>query len=319
MLLRSLLPALLLHLSLVGCATAPRAPETTPLERFNEVMAQERAWAGLETRHIAVHGLNVTYSVGGPQDAPTLVLLHGLASDRNHWNRVAKRLVQDFRVYIPDMPGHGATAPLEDPSLTNVGEIVNGFIDSIPAKRVHIVGHSLGGAHAIRLSITRMSRIASLTLVNSAGVYANNPSPLMQEMMEQGGNPFEIHDLADMSRLLAQVSEVEPFVPADLKQGWLQSHLAHQPAYQATLDAMRDTSTHFTPETFRANLRFIRAPVMLVWGEEDKLFPLETLQELQSALPKARTERLPGVGHMPLFEAPHMTALAIREFVQGHK
>lgn len=310
--------ALLFNVFLAGCASTPKTPETTPLDRFGRVMMQERAWAGLETRQVEVHGLNVTYSIGGPEGAPTVVLLHGLAADRNHWNRVAKRLAKDFRLYIPDLPGHGQTAPLQDPSLTQVGEIVNGFIDSIPAQRVHVVGHSLGGAHAIRLSITRMSRIASLALVNSAGVYANNPSRLMRQMMEQEGNPFHIEDIADMERLFAQVSEIEPFIPDDLKAGWLQGHLNHQPAYQATLDAMRATSSHFTPEAFRANLRFIRAPVLLVWGEEDRLFPLETLQELQAALPDARTERLPGVGHMPLFEAPHMTALAIRDFVQGN-
>lgn len=301
--------------TLAGTNATPSAQDDRA--RFDAVMVQERAWAGLETRQVEAGGLTFTYSVGGPEDGPTLVLLHGLAADRNHWNRVAKRLVREFRVYIPDFPGHGETPPLATLSFTHVGEALNAFIDTLPAQRVHVVGHSLGGVHAIRLGATRMSRVASLVLVNSAGVYVDNPSVLMQEI-EQGGNPFHVEDFAGMERLFRQVSEMDPFVPDDLRPGWLAHHKAHQQWYTETLDAMRETSTQFTPEAFRANLRFLRAPMLYIWGEQDQLFPLQALQQLQQARPSAETVRLPGVGHMPLYEAPHMTALAIRDFVSRH-
>lgn len=317
---RSVAPLLLLLFSSLGGCAAPggSADAPTPQARFADVMSQERRWARLETRQVTTDSITFTYSVGGPEGAPIVVLLHGLAADRNHWNRVAKRLTADYRVYVPDLPGHGETPPLESLSFTAVGEALNGFLDTLPEKQIHLVGHSLGGAHALRMSLTRMSRVASLVLVNSAGVYVDNPSPLMREV-EQGGNPFHVADLAGMERLFQQVSEVEPFVPDDLKEGWLLNHVAHQPNYDATLNALRETSTHFTPEAFRSNLRFLRAPVMFVWGEKDKLFPLETLRQLEDAREGAETVQLPGVGHMPLYEAPHMTALAIRRFVDKHR
>ena len=91
---------------------------------FQNVLQQERAWAGLQSKTLKVGDITWSYSEGGQVGKPIVVLIHGLAGSRDNWNRVANALTGNYHVIIPDLPASGETqVPKEfDYSVPNVTE-----------------------------------------------------------------------------------------------------------------------------------------------------------------------------------------------------
>ncbi|MEK5790175.1 alpha/beta fold hydrolase, partial [Acinetobacter johnsonii] len=76
---------------------------------FQNVLQQERAWAGLQSKTLKVGDITWSYSEGGQVGKPIVVLIHGLAGSRDNWNRVANALTGNYHVIIPDLPASGET------------------------------------------------------------------------------------------------------------------------------------------------------------------------------------------------------------------
>jgi esterase len=106
--------------------------------------------------------------LGGADTAPPVVLLHGLLGSSRNWQSSGRLLAGDFRVYVPDLRNHGESPhdPVMDyPSM--VGDLLN-WMDKNDLKRVHLVGHSMGGKVAMYLSSRYPERVISLTVVDIA-------------------------------------------------------------------------------------------------------------------------------------------------------
>ncbi|WP_139160646.1 alpha/beta fold hydrolase, partial [Acinetobacter baumannii] len=119
---------------------------------IQNVLQQERAWAGLQTKHLKVGDIEWVYSESGNSSKPTIILIHGLAGSRDNWNRVAYNLTPYYHVIIPDLPAHGDTKiPNDfDLSIPNLTEKLRRFAEAGHfEKNVHIAGHSMGGALAL--------------------------------------------------------------------------------------------------------------------------------------------------------------------------
>lgn len=76
---------------------------------LQKYLKQERLNAGLQTKTLKVGDINWTYNEGGNASKPTVLLIHGLAGTRDHWNRVAHYLTPYYHVIAPDLPTNGDT------------------------------------------------------------------------------------------------------------------------------------------------------------------------------------------------------------------
>lgn len=105
----------------------------------------------------------------GPDDAPDLVLLHGgIGTGRYHWGRQAERLAGQFRVHLPDLPGHGGTPPPDgEYSRATLVAAVAAYLDDLGGD-AHVAGFSMGGHTALALCAVQPERFRSLTLVGVA-------------------------------------------------------------------------------------------------------------------------------------------------------
>ena len=299
---------------LAGCANMGNRAATAQLDAF---MQQERAWAGL-TSHTATlpDGRQIPYSEGGPANAPTLILLHGYTGDRNHWNEVARDLTDRWHVIIPDLPGHGGTLLAEDASADGMAHTLGSFADTIGAQRYVLVGHSMGGGVAALWAMGRAQQVRGLVLIDNAGVYADNPSPVMQAIA-QGDNPLAIETTADYQRLLDVAMAKPPFIPDSIQQALATRAVAHRADYKRVLDSLLNTQTHLPPSTFHMVLHSLRMPTLVIWGRKDAIFDVRVTQELADNLPNATVTIFDDVGHTPIREAPRRTAVAIDAFVDG--
>ena len=117
-----------------------------------------------EHRAIELGGIRLAYQVWGSPAAPPLVLLHALAEGATDWDGVAPAFARHWRVYAPDLRGHGRSDWPGDYSLEVMRADVLGFLDALGLDRVDLIGHSMGGAVALLLAEEHPERIDRLIL-----------------------------------------------------------------------------------------------------------------------------------------------------------
>ena len=298
---------------IAGCVT-PGGADRAQLDDF---MRQERAWAGLASHQLTLADQSVVvYSEGGPPDAPTLVLLHGYTGDRNHWNRVARELTARWHLVVPDLPGHGET-PLGDNASAD--GMSNTLIDFARAKGLTdyvLVGHSMGGAVATLWALGQPDQTRGLVLIDAAGVYEDNPSPVMSAI-ERGDNPLAIRTEADYQRVLDLAMAKPPFIPESIRHALAMQAVAHRDAQSQILDNLLNVQTHLPASTYQMVLDGLRMPALIIWGAKDQIFDVRVVDELTAGLADSRVTVFDDVGHTPIREAPRRTALAIDDFASS--
>lgn len=320
------LPFLLLLVSLLslvlllsGCSTQAPAPSIPPTQNlYDQYMAEERTWAGLTTEKVVIReGLDLVYSIGGDQNRPVLVLLHGYYGDRNNWNRVAKLLSSYYRLIIPDLPGHGDSSehPKANYSIAEMAYVVRDLIEGLGITRFSVAGHSMGGAVALQWAMFDHKSMEKLILMDAAGKYTENQSRIMQQI-RQGNNPMRIAERGDAKRVMQFAMAHPPFVPAQVLEDYESKQLARTPVYDRVMEQMLARDKTLDVRFFNTALKLLPMPVLVIWGEQDALFSVNVTEQYTQWLKQGQLVTLPEVGHSPLIEAPWLTSNAIKQFLQ---
>ena len=143
-----------------------------PEEYASVVTDRKHRLDGFEERELEWSGTQLRYAVGGPRapeapgsfgrassaspatlpaSGPPLVLVHGLGGTIENWRALASPLVARHRVLVPDLPGHGRSAPLSEArSVDTLAEAVLGIVDAEGVRGAVWIGHSFGGTVALR-------------------------------------------------------------------------------------------------------------------------------------------------------------------------
>lgn len=267
---------------------------------------------------LTVTGRRMRCRIAG--DGPPVVLLHGIGRTLEDFTALHAALARDHRVLAVDLPGHGGSAPLDDPhTLPALAAAVAGFLDAAGVTGpAHLVGNSLGGAVAMRLAADAPERIASLVLVNSAGFGREVTAAL------------RLLAVRPLARLLlrphpaiARRSERAIFHdPAYVTEERIATALAaaRQPhAARVMLELVRNLGTWrgVRPE-WRAELldavAALDLPTLVVWGDRDLVLPAAHLAHARSRLPKAQSHLFRDTGHMPQIERAAEFEALVRRF-----
>lgn len=122
------------------------------------------------------------YQISGPEDADTLVFIHGLGLNRQIWNNYLPAFEQDYRVISYDLFGHGeSAAPPRKPDLTVYSEQIVSLIDELGIDRVALIGFSLGGMINRRMAMDYGNRVSALAILNSP----HERTPEAQKLVEE--------------------------------------------------------------------------------------------------------------------------------------
>ncbi len=228
---------------------------------------------------------------------PELILLPGLACDAEAWDGVAAPLAARHRIAVSDVAARHAALPAMAAALLaeHAGPLV-------------LVGHSMGGIVALEALRQAPERIAAAALLGST---ARPDTPELVALRMQAIGLFEAGRVDEVLRANAPFA-FAPGVPASLVERYV---AMIRRAGTATLIA--GNRALIARDDQRPHLPRIACPLLVACGEADALTPPEHSREIAEAVPGARLELLPGVGHLLTLEAPQAVAALLLDFLSA--
>lgn len=251
-----------------------------------------------DARFMQLDGARVRYLDEG--QGPPVVLIHGFASSLDAWATVTPRLVKEHRVIALDLKGFGWTdRPDGDYSPRAQAQLVLQLLDRLGVERAAVVAHSWGSSVALALALMAPDRVSRIALYD-AWVYEEQlPTTFL---WARAGGMGEVlfgmfyTELPDEKVALA--FHDERYVTEELVET-VEDQIARPGTTAAALAAVRGQRF----EEMQKRYREIEQPVLLLWGREDRVTPLEYGERLSLDLPHADLKVYPQCGHFPMIEA----------------
>lgn len=281
----------------------------------------------MRARTITVDGLRVRLLESVPdeeRDDPVL-LVHGLGGWAENWRPVMPAIAESGRRAIAvDLPGFGESERAVRPRYFDVeepfyGRFVAALLDALGIGRVHLAGHSFGGAVAYTAAIWAPERVRSLALVAPGGIGGALPRgfrflvlPFMEHLARWRGSPalaravlhscfydpracpeevvaeavrYGTASIGEVVNVLRAGVSFRSGIRADIRRAWLERRERYP------------------------------GPVLLVWGREDRVLPALLVDEVRGFAPDADVHIIPSCGHMVMIERPREFLDALLPFL----
>ncbi len=276
---------------------------TPPQKLYGFAMGVEQRVAGLERKTITVDKLSYVYHEDG--DGPPLLLLHGFSADRHNWNRLAGELQGRFQLIAPDLVGFGdSSAPMDVPyDIDSQARRLWAFVDALGLEEIDLAGSSMGGYIAAVMTEQRPDSVKSLWLLAPGGIVAPPYSEMFDMILEQGKNPLIVREPEDFDFTWDFIFSEPPYLPGRIRQGFAERQQNRAKIYEPIFDAIRYDSRPLEETAVK-----LAAPTLIVWGDEDRVLHPAGGVLLTELMSEAKLIRMPGIGHLPMIEAPAKTA-----------
>lgn len=274
-----------------------------------------------EARDVTVRNVRIRAVESGRGNGPALLLIHGFLVTHAEWDDVLDVLAERFHVIAPDLPGFGDS---EKPGPSRYAYGVEAFAESMAdliaafgVGRVNVIGHSLGGAVGLTLAALHSELVQRLIVLDPLSY----PFPMSLKTklpLYPIIGPFIFKQLYGRALFRSYFrddvfSKGASFDLARVDEFYdkFNTPAARESAH-ATMRAMLDT------RPLIARLGRVRAPTLVMWGREDKLFPVAHASRLAKELPNARLEIM-DAGHSPAEERPEEFVALVNEFLEGRR
>ena len=288
-----------------------RVPDTDPAE-------MRAKYATAPSQFIEIDGgREIHLRDEGPRDAPVIVLLHGSNADLLTWQQWAERLRDDYRVIRFDQRGHGLTGPAPDSDYELAAFIddIDKVADALDIGTFTLAGNSMGGAIAMGYAIANPDRLDALVLVDAGGAPINREGggnlafslatkPIIGDLMSQ----LLPRSLVEKS-LSQSVSNQAVVTDEAVDRYW---EMARYPGTRAATRKRFSTPRRSFPVDEVENMQ---VPTLVMWGEEDALIPYDAAGWYMQHLPNATLANYPGIGHIPMEEAPDQSAADLKAWL----
>jgi pimeloyl-ACP methyl ester carboxylesterase len=279
----------------------------------------------IESRQIELHGHRVNYRIAG--EGPLIVLVHGITSTSECWREVMPWLADDFTILAPDLLGHGESAkPRGDYSLGAYASGIRDLMIALGYERATFLGHSLGGGVAMQLAYQFPERCERIVLVSSGGL--GPEVHLLLRAAALPGAEWVLPVIAGprtrdagraVGRFLSRLGVRPAPDLAEFARGY--ASLADAETRQAfvhTLRAVIDPAGQRVSARDRLYLA-AEVPSLVIWGERDRIIPLQHGQGAHEEMPGSRFITIPNAGHFPQLDQPRRFVEALVQFMTDTK
>lgn len=273
---------------------------------------------------VEIDGMLVHHVHGG-RGSPPVVFVHGLGSAGYlEWRFTLPSVARSHCVYAPDLPGFGRSEqPPDGYGIPLFAHVVEEYL-RVHRLRPVLVGASMGGRVALEVALRRPEAVRKLVLVNALGVVRPNlhlfyPLAAVPGVGETvlGAMREALHRLPPHAirryagRYLGHRGLDEPYLAA-LREMYATE--GYPRAYASTVRALIRRET-YRVDSLLDRLSTTGLPVMLIWGEGDRLLPLARARKARERLAGARLEVIQGAGHAPQTERPEAFNRALDDFL----
>lgn len=250
-----------------------------------------------------------TYELTGPEDAPVVVLIHGLGLTRAVWQWMLPDLAR-FRVVTYDLIGHGETAPPQgQPTLKDLADQLANLLDHLGIDKAALVGFSLGGMVARRFAQDRPDRTTALVVLHSAHARTEEQQGAILFRVEQAREhgPEATVDLALQRWYTEHAQATRPDLIA-LTRSWILANRreVYVKLYRILANGVDEIVAPQPP---------ITVPTLVLTGDEDTGNGPEMSVAIATEIPRARLVILKGLRHMALAEDPSAVNRPVVDFL----
>jgi len=257
------------------------------LKYFNTVSGKIACWTG---------------NSGEGDREISLLFIHGSGSNHSMWSHQYAKLRKRYNIFALDLPGHGRSSGSGENKVENYARAVKDLLNELKLARPVIIGHSLGAAIALQMSLLYPQEIAGIVPVGGGITMPVNP--LVFAGLKT--NPAETIDLI-CKFSLAKENREKLLAP-------LQKSLA-----QANIEVLQGDLAACDVLDLTAEIAKINIPVFVICGDNDKMTPPGLSEELQARVAGAKLCLIAGAGHMPMLEKPDTFNGELIKFVEGLK
>ena len=255
----------------------------------------------------------------GPPGSSQALLIHGWGGSGRYWRGTVERLRDHLGFVVPDLPGAGRSLPApQAPNMIAQADALAALLDQIGARRVHVVGHSMGGGIALLLAARRPDLVDRLVLTAISLFKSDGERAFFHAITELSGALMRLRApwMADMPLLTRQFAARFFYrVPSDaavLREGFLDY-------LRMDRDTALASARSATSQAIPAAARRVRAPTLLIAAREDQVMPPANVPFTLAAIPGSQVRWIERCGHLPMVERPDEYAAILGEFLTEKK
>jgi abhydrolase domain-containing protein 6 len=280
-----------------------------PKAVFKLAIDAQRRSADLVKKEVQVDDHRIVYLEGGKGE--TVVLLHGFGGNKDHWTAFTKYL-KGYHLIIPDVPGFGESSQVltDNYSVENQVGRIDRFVEVLKFDKFHMAGNSLGGTLTATYGAKHPEKVLTLALLDPAGALSQKKSEFVIQL-EKGNNLLLASNTEDYDNLMAFVFVKRPQIPASFKKIIAADLIAHTEFNKKIWNDAQPLQFSLAPF-----LPLIQSPVLIIWGDQDKMLDVGGVAFLEKNLKNYRTVIMKDMGHAPMFERPEETAKVYVNFLK---
>jgi pimeloyl-ACP methyl ester carboxylesterase len=264
-------------------------------------------------QYVEIDGAKIYYEVYG--EGKPLLIIHGFLGSTDNFKKVVPEISKENKVYLIDNIGfgHSDKNPRLDYSKKSMAQLAADFLVKMKLDNVILMGHSMGGEIALNLVLDHPDLIKGLILVDSAG-HSRSVTQAPQNKLVRSIYKFAIDNLMITypATQLTGVFYKETLIPIERVRKYEYFAVAKQADPESIIRMSEDNDSGTRKEEFSD----ISLPTLIIWGEHDKVIPLENAYRFESAIKNSEVVIIERAGHLPFDENTSAFLKAVKEFLE---
>lgn len=272
-----------------------------------------------QDQFIHIDFINTRYCTIGDNETP-LILVHGLGGYAENWMYNVSVLAKHFKIYVLDLVGFGKSDKAEAPyTYDYFAKFVHDFMEKMHIEKAHLIGHSLGGGIVLQFALKYPEKVKKLVIVASSGLGKKASMIHRITSLPIIGKWITKPSRKGISRLYESMVYNKEVITEEMVELGYQM-FALPGAQKVYLSTTRAAINFFGQKQkainpIRRNLQLIDSPVMVIWGQQDKILPLSHAYIAKKQIKNVTTHLFDQCGHVPMVEHPEEFNIAVDQFL----
>jgi pimeloyl-ACP methyl ester carboxylesterase len=279
---------------------------------YDVAMTYERYSAGLETKSITLDFGEIVYAENDVKSDVTLVLIHGFGGNKDTWNWVVPAWSNKYHIIVIDLPGHGESISKKTLSytMTEQSERLNQFLEAKKIKQFYLLGHSMGGAIAVRYTVNHSNNVNALILIDSMGMVQTKSDGVKLVEVSDKNPLYDVCTKERFETLLNYSMYKDPYIPDIIKDALLEYKCSRRDLEKVLYEDM------YKDVNLSGVAKNIDIPTLILWGEKDRMTHIDDASLFHETIKGSKLVVLEEIGHVPMLEDPEQTVEAVDTFIK---